>query len=367
MYKIKSKAWHVSSGIAVAVLSLGIIAFSVGDAYAQTSDFFSSTQSTDKRAGLGSAVVAPGSVAATNPGFNPCSGGGLLPATRDAGGACLNADGTSLLSLTNLTATFQQAGPGAITDNMFGIVSGADASLTPITTGKCGKLTNAALGGLNCGSLRITPDAQGQVIPSFPAANTLTSIQSGNFDLAFDSNPLLAGHMGMNLTNRFVWIPNATGSTAAVGTQIACAALAGGSGTTPNICSDQRMRQVTQIGAGVVGTEVAPGPADQVVDITTVFQTLSTTDTSIAGLPPAAFNVVMTSTITDPDMTGGGAGFSQTIGFTFIHNELVPDGLGAATQVFACPGTVVGNICTQYPDGQSMTSGSLAGAELPPQ
>jgi hypothetical protein len=267
-----------------------------------------------------------------------------------------------------LDATFQQAGPGAITDNMFGIVSGVDGG--GLTTDKCGKTTNAALGGLNCGSLRITPDAQGQVIPSFPAANTLTSVQTGNFDLSFDSNPSLSGHVGMNLTNRFVWIPDALSSTTAAGTQIACTLLAGGSAATPNICSEQRMRQVTQIGGGLTGiggTEVAPGPNDQVVDITTIFQTLSTTDTSITGLPPAAFNVIMTSTITDPDMTGGGAGFSQTIGFTFIHNESVSAGPPVVPQVFACPGTTPGNICTQYPNGPSFTTGSLTGAELPPQ
>src|SRR5581483_7866358 len=72
-----------------------------------------------------------------NPGFNPCVGG-----SKQTDGSCggttsnpasMDFDGTAhaLLDKDNLgdsthVGNFVKAGPGAITDNMFGIVSGSD-------------------------------------------------------------------------------------------------------------------------------------------------------------------------------------------------------------------------------------------------
>ncbi len=375
MHKSKSEKRLISSGIAVATLSLAIFSFSVGDVYAQASDFFSNTQSTDKRAGTGAAIAAPGSIGATNPGFNPCSGAG---ATLTAGECTGVPDASSLLSSGNLTATFQESGPGAITDNMFGLVSGTAlgsdglaggvgaAADTPTTNcapafGTAGFDTSAlgGLNGLNCGALRITPVVQGMTIPTFPVTNSLDQELTGSANLNFDSSPATNTHTGFDILNRFVWIP---GTAVGSGTPIACAADAGGSAATPNFCSDQKMRQVTAIN-GVGGTQAVPVPAaDQVVDLTTVFQTLAEDD--VTAFPAAAFNVVVTGTITDPDMSGtSGTGFSQTIGLTFSHNALS----GTDTQVFTCVAQGAGLQevgCSDYPTAITQTVGNTT-AQLP--
>jgi len=389
-----------SSRIAVAVISIGFIAFSVGGSYAQTSDFFSNTQSTDQRAGSGGAISGGGSIATNNPGFNPCSGGdGTNGASRDAAGACVTAgtgsiDATSLLSPDNLGTIFQQAGPGAITDNMFGKVTAV--LLTPATFTDCGataaNISTVALADvLNCGNVRITPGTQGMNIPTFPATNSLGSLLTGNANLngdfcagpdatpgtdCVDTTQIIAAHTGLNLINSFEWNPG--GATAT------CGASGVGLSDQPRFCSDQIMEQVTALNTSGIGTLTAPGANDQVVRIETTFEVV--TSNTLATMP-APFTVNIAISISDPDQTGGtGTGFTQSIGtvgsgstfgtsgMTFSHNQLegVVDLDGDAvvneTQEFSCGVAALGNFvvgCSQYPTGPTQTTGNIANAELP--
>ena len=166
-----------SKGAAVALV-LGLLGLSFEAAFAQSSDFFSNTQTLEQRA---TPTTAPNA-----PGFNPCWGGG-------AGMTSSNCDSSAaLLSPANVQTNFVISGPGAITDNMFGRVSGAALGAngtasssdtgfnvdTPITKcapgfGAAGFDTSAdgGLNGLNCGDVRLDPTTQGISIPS--GANTL--------------------------------------------------------------------------------------------------------------------------------------------------------------------------------------------------
>lgn len=379
-YRLSIKA------ITPVILAMAVIAFSFQMASAQPSDFFSNTQSTDKRAGSGAAIVSPGTVATNNPGFNPCTG---TTTTRSAAGACVQGATpiATLLSADNLGTIFQQAGPGAITDNLFGKVTAVLA--TPSTFTTCGVTaadinTPIALADvLNCGNVRITPATQGMNIPTFPGTNSLTAVLSGSANLNGDfcrnggtdcvsGTQIVGAHTGTNMVNTFVWNP----TTAAVVTPIACAA--GVSADAPRFCVEQIMEQVTALDITGIGTLPAPGANDQRVRVEAIF---ATPTTNVLATMPPPFNVTIAMAIADPDLSGSGAAFTQTIGspaaagattfgtsgLTFSHNA-DPDGAGPlTTQIFSCtaqtsPLSAVG--CASYPTGVTQTAGTQP-ADIP--
>lgn len=264
-------------------------------AFAQSNDFFSNTTLTNKRA-------TQDGTNNDNPGFEPCAGDG----TQLNGG--VNCDGTGLLSQTKITgtgitgasrfspttaqcqvvgsditvgnigsplcggvagvvdtadagklATFTLLGPGAITDNMFGIISGGANTVCGAEGGGA-----AATDLLNCGNRRFDPLTQGQLIPTQGSddagavlggdatRNRLTGKMEANNPMTADfCNGLAASscvpgngdvtnlgqdgrHTGIDFTNTLKWNPTtADGCT-------------GGSSTSICVTLTQNVIQVTQ-------------------------------------------------------------------------------------------------------------------------
>lgn len=282
-----------------------------------------------------------------NPGFNPCAGG------TNTLGVCGGA-ATGLLAPANLTSLFPTLGPGAITDNMFGLIANKNAAGTTMDTTRCSAIgvnsttSSAALAspagfqpGLNCGDLHFDPTTQGQTIPNIPVGTNTLAIGVpvvmnnslvGDFcalggtdcdpDGAGPLTQILPAHTGFNVTNDFTFTPLTT--------------------TTATSLSSQVMHQVTGVKTTGIGTRLLPGTGDQDVRITTGFTfTSPNTVGATGGL------VTFKQEIADPDQSGLGAGkFTQTIEGSFIYN-----GTGFPQ--------------SQYPTGQSQTNGDIASAQLP--
>lgn len=164
----------------------------------------------------------------------------------------------SILNAANLNL-FIHKGPGAVTDNMFGLVSGPDLGADNAAGGTgtaadtdtkfCGPTGNGGvnypagslLGGNNCGNLRIDPTTQGQSIPG--GNNTSTNLHewvtfSGDFfpcatlPTLCNANPEPSdSHNGFQLTLDFNW---------------SCVQAPGGP-PPPPVCNTvtQRVKQVT--------------------------------------------------------------------------------------------------------------------------
>jgi hypothetical protein len=273
-------------------------------------DFFSNTQSVDQRAAGGTSTTDA-------PGFNPCPGG------TNNGGICEGSNG--LLATSNLDTLFPSLGPGAITDNMFGIIAGVQPGAATTNNFSCaGNGTGTATGGtitistgvllnagLNCGDLHFNPGSQGQSLPAPTTPNTndlqnqFVSNTNFNLDSGADST-----HVIFNLQNQFTWTPANTANTLANGSAV------------------QSMHQQTALRAGTDGL--------QDVTITSNF-TGSVSDAN--GVLQTNPVVTWTSSISDPDMSGSGEGFTQNIGGTFNYNA----------SIFPV---------TQYPSGQTQTQRS---------
>ncbi|NKE72470.1 hypothetical protein [Candidatus Manganitrophus noduliformans] len=300
---------------------------------AQAVDFNINTQLTDLR--------SDGSN--NNPGFNPCRGG-----TRSAAGVCggalvLDASALALLDPDNLQTVFPSLGPGAVTDNMFGIISGQDASGTPIPVTACGEVTNASLAGLNCGDLRFNPSTQGQTTLTTDANTLVTPVagldMNSQFVADFCPGPagaptdcsdgggtpaqVIAAHTGFNVTNDFNFIRL--------------------TGTTSEITGSQSMRQVTAVKTANIGTQAAPGTGDQLVEISADWATTAANPSSNnPATNPNSLTVTWTQNISDPDQSGTGASsFTQNIAGSFVYN-------GTADAVSA-----------QYPSGRTQTERSI--------
>lgn len=300
-------------------------------------DFNMNTQLTDLR----SDGTATG--AGLNPGFNPCRGG-----TRQANGTCggalvLDSSALALLDPDNLQTVFPSLGPGAVTDNMFGIISGQDASGTPIPVTACGEVTNASLAGLNCGDLRFNPSTQGQTTLTTDANTLVTPVGGLNMNSQFVADfcpgpagaptdcsdgggtpaQIIAAHTGFNVTNNF--------NFKRLG------------GTTSEITGSQSMRQVTAVKTTNIGTQAAPGTGDQLVEITANWATTPANPSSNnPASNPASLTVTWTQNISDPDQSGTGASsFTQNIAGSFVYN-------GTADAVSA-----------QYPSGKTQTQRSI--------
>lgn len=284
-----------------------------------------------------------------NPGFNPCAGG-----TRSAAGVCggaltLDGNAKALLDPDNLQTVFPSLGPGAVTDNMFGIVSGADATPVasggPIPTTSCGKITNGQLAGLNCGDLRFDPASQGQTTLTTDG-NTLVTPAGGlamNTQFVSDFCPgpagpptdcsdgggtpaqVIAAHAGFNITNNFNF-----------------RVLNPGTGTQAAVTASQSIRQVTAVKTTGIGTEASPGTGDQVFVASTTWATNAANPSSNnPAQGPSNLTVNWTQNISDPDQSGTGSGsFVQNIAGSFVYNGTSPA------------------IQAQYPSGQTQTQRS---------
>lgn len=323
--------------LALPSLLLGGVLLIGGEAAAQV-DFNMNTIQTDLR--------SDGSN--NNPGFGPCSGG-----TRSATGTCTLPSGgaiTALLDPDALQTLFPSLGPGAVTDNMFGIISGADATPVgsggPIPTTSCGKITNASLAGLNCGDLRFDPASQGQSTLTTDANTLVTpSPLTMNNQLIADfcngsgtdcdpdgAGPLTrvtAAHVGFNFANNFSFqVVNGTSSTT--------------SGAT-------NMLQVTAVKASGIGlgTKAGAGTGDQVVEVNASWTGGTSSNNPAVG--PAGLSIAWSQFLSDPDQSGTGSGaFTQDIAGTFSYNANL------------------GVISAQYPSGQTQTqrsAGLTVGAE----
>lgn len=317
---------------AVPLLLLGGVLMLAGTE-AQAVDFNMNTQLTDLR--------SDGSN--NNPGFNPCRGG-----TRSSAGVCggaltLDNNAQALLDPDNLQTVFPSLGPGAVTDNMFGIVSGSDASGTPIPVTACGKVTNSTLAGLNCGDLRFDPASQGQSTLT-SAANTLVTPAGGldmNTQFVADFCPgpagaptdcsdgastpaqVIAAHAGFNITNNFNFkVIN---------------------GTTSAVTGSDNVRQVTAVKTTGIGTQASPGTGDQVFVANTSWATTTTNPSSNnPATSPSSLTVSWTQNISDPDQSGTGSGsFTQDISGSFVYNGTSPA------------------ISAQYPSGKTQTERSI--------
>lgn len=267
-----------------------------------------------------------------SPGFNPCLGG-----TRDTDGVCGGAvSASALLSPANLTL-FTTLGPGAVTDNMFGIIE------QPASPGSCGAQGSAGVNDvgtnkLNCGDVRFDPGTQGQTGLTGDNDLMTTAPVNMNNSLSADfcanaatdcldslSVQKEAAHVGFDFRNNFSWnrVDN----------------------TTASVVSSQRMEQVTALKTTGIGTFAVPGTGDQRVLIITDFDTTPGGSSNNPLLLGTAL-VTWSQTIEDPDQSGVGSGkFSQSIAGSFIYGgSLFPS--------------------VQYPDGQSQTNGDTS-ATLP--
>lgn len=257
-----------------------------------------------------------------SPGFNPCLGG-----TRDTNGLCGgSANPAALLSPQNLTL-FSKLGPGAVTDNMFGIV---EQPLNPGACGPTGSGGSSEVGGneLNCGNVFFNPRNQGQT--NLGGKNTLMTASPVNFNMNFNGDfcehlstdcldnggvQIEPAHVGFNLVNNFSW--NQT------------------SDSTADVISSQTVTQITALKSSGIGTLPSPGTGDQLFSITNDFLTSSTNSENNVGSPLIMWSL----TIEDPDQSGTGLGkWKQSLAGSFTLNSL---------SEFPS---------VQYPSGQSQTN-----------
>jgi hypothetical protein len=168
---------------------------------------------------------------------------------------------------------------------MFGIISsndpGPDTVLNTgddIATYKCGRTISSTannLAGLNCGDIRFDPTSQGMSIPA--GGNSLQPFTSSfpteaDFCAAGGTDCLSGGiqqtnpHMGYLAENIFSW-----------------ASCSGASGPpAPPACTSgtQRERQVNAFLSGGAGTLDAPGGGDQLMDLTSYWETNNSSPTA---------------------------------------------------------------------------------------
>jgi len=343
---------------------LGLILFPGGSLYAgNADDFFSVTVNTNLRAVPGSAT------AGTLPGFNPCpgdtttgsavgtictppAGSSALLAPSNIGTSCsenvANGLGTCKIGL------FEQLGPGAVTDNMFGMIT-APANPAVCTPRLSATVATSPVGlnlGLNCGDLHFDAASQGQNIPV--EGNPLSGQFVSSTTMQADFSPNADAHTGFNFSNSFTWDP--TCKTSAGVSQAVC------------ITATQSVMQVTNLVPGGAGTFAAPGTGDQVFQSTGTFsltgQSSDPTKNTAASDPTSSGPLITwTQVIQDPEQSGTAAiGFSQNLAGTFTYNQT--PGLE-----FGCPAGPTTQGCSQYPNGQSQTlrsTGAASAAETLP-
>ena len=329
----RKKRYEWVKDIALTAFAIGFIAIPMGQS--EAADFFTSSQTTDQR--------SDGSNG--NPGYNPCVGG-TLTTTSCTGGTGM---------LTNIS-TFITLGPGAVTDNMFGTVSGpalgasgavggtgleADTAVTKCAPGL--GATNGdpnGLRGLNCGDVRINTAQQGQTIPT--TGTNLTAALISNVSMDMNSGSGLTLHRSQ-IEGGFVWNPTTSAVTLPVtpanmptiaGVTPTADSCAAGTTANPTVCGQQSMQETTGLSA----------PTTVKVDQVTSWATTN----SAAGTMGANPTVSWRMHIVQADVVGTGGAFDQELSGSFEYNKT---------------GTTFPS--TQSPNGESFTNGSIAGANLP--
>lgn len=258
-------------------------------AFAQSKDFFSNTQLLGQRSNGSDG----------RPGFNPCGTG-----TASADGCGGTASANALLNPLTIDL-FGKAGPGALTDNMFGKIE------RPVNPDRC-SAGPVGTNTLNCGNARFDPDTQGQTIPT--AGSLLSSAMTVNNPLDMESGTGTDAHIAMQFENGFAWNPN-TGGTATVPinsaampfgeTSNSCAAAP--SAGNPTVCSQQGLTQTTAMGGGKEST----------LRLSTSFSTNGSNvadSNSFVSTPTVSWK----SRIVQEDMVGGGT-FDQNIEGSFEY------------------------------------------------
>ncbi|MFQ5598149.1 MAG: hypothetical protein ACE5GK_08865 [Nitrospiria bacterium] len=282
-------------------IALLILSLSLTNAWSQTTDFFTNTQGID-RLSTGSGGSCP-----TCPGFNPDflirhagtdpDGAGPISFSQSISTTAPSLGGTP-------TVFFNQLGPGAVTDNLFGAIS--DPGTDPA---KCG--TTAGLTGLNCGDLRFDPTSQGMTIPTTPAADVLTSHVFSPSTFTGDFFPSTNDHTGIDLKNRFIW-SRTTATLTDVDLSVTCT-----TGTFTCVGSKQREHQVTALVSGASGTLAAPGSGEQDFD-----QTVDWNITNSSGSTFSAPTITWTLQFNDPirDDNGNARLQSSLMSGSFTYN-----------------------------------------------
>jgi hypothetical protein len=323
----------------------GVLILAGTEALAQPVNFNMNTQLVDLRSNGSD----------NNPGFHPCKGGTRQPDGTCGGALVLDSSALALLDPDNLIGTFPTLGPGAVTDNMFGIVAGTDpgpdnilGNADDIGVEACGK-TNTIIVGLNCGNLRFDPNSQGQLTLTTDPNTLVTPAAGLNMNSQFiadfcpgpgpavtdcsdgEATPAqkIAAHTGFNITNNF----NFKFLT----------------GTTSEVTASQNMRQVTAVKTTGIGIQddppgpAGPGTGDQVVVITASWATTPANPSSNnPATNPNNLTVSWTQFISDPDQSGTGSGsFTQNIAGSFGYNA------------------VAAAVSAQYPSGKTQTERSI--------
>lgn len=313
--------------MAMLLVAIAVLTFSPQGAFAQANDFFSSTQSDNQR----STATTP-----TAPGFDPCRGG---TATATSCVAPL-ASSPPLLdprnlgdNATNTAGLFAKLGPGAVTDNMFGII---ERPTNPLACGGISVFTGGP-GELNCGSTKFDLTSQNQTIPTVGTNLTTAMVSNTTIDMASGTGD--AQHRSQ-MENAFVWNPTAGSITMPVNplnmptivTTPAAQLCLGGSAAAPRVCGQFSLKETTALSAG---TNVA------------VSQTASwSTTNSDAGAMGGNPIVTWESRIVQAEFVGGGT-FDQTLQGSFTYND------------------ITSFTATQYPNGQSQTIRASNGGEVP--
>lgn len=281
-----------------------------GEGRAQTNDFFSNTQGID-RLSTGSSGSCP-----RCPGFNPDR---LI---RHSG---IDPDGSGPASFSQTISTtapslggtvtgpfFNLLGPGAVTDNMFGIISQAGAD-----PAKCGVDTTRGEGtpptgiGLNCGDLRFNRSGQSIIVPDGTAADGITSLVTGPMVFSGDFSPSTDDHTGINFTRTFIW-SRTTAPVQSGGLSVTC--------TLENFaCSGSRetLRQITPIIPGATGTLASPGPGENRFDQTIEWQSIKNSG-DLFGTPTIQWSFELNSSIRETDQLPGMQ--SSVMSGSFVYN-----------------------------------------------
>ncbi|TAK02205.1 MAG: hypothetical protein EPO39_13575 [Candidatus Manganitrophaceae bacterium] len=231
-----------------------IIAALPVEGWSQTSDFFSNTQGID-RLSTGSTGSCPNC-----PGFNPDR---LI---RHSG---IDPDGSGPISFSQSISTtapslggtvegpfFNLLGPGAVTDNMFGMISraGADPAKCGIDVTGAGTLPTST--GLNCGDIRFNRTSQLVTVPNTPGTEGLTSLVTQPAVFSGDFFPSTDDHLGINLTHTFIR-SRTTAPLQSGDLSVTCAP-----GAFTCLGSREQLRQITPMMIGAAGTLDSPGAGE---------------------------------------------------------------------------------------------------------
>lgn len=268
-------------------LTLVLIGAIPAAAFPQSNNFFSNTQSLGLLAGSPSGCPSGATCISGGPGFNPTD-------------LVNHADPNSIISGTSkivggVFPFFSRLGPGAITNNMFGVISqvnpGADGLFNnaddnstlcgippnPFVVGVSPTSVGTNNSSLDCGNLRFNPTSQGMSDLTSSSDITGTTLFTFNADFS----PSTDAHVGFDLFSKQVTALTSGGTAATVGTP---------------------------------GTFDAPGSGDQVVQFipaglltTFTIDDIDPLTPTISPFPSNQADIANTLGILATDYNGGGA------------------------------------------------------------